>query len=136
VNRSRRLAPGRTWPCSPTDISSILVEVGAPEIEVIWFPTRSMPSRLEPRVGLVMEAKWKPHRTSIGSPGRGGASIWIRDVDSANCADVRDGLVTAALPEAAAWFASMPSRGDGWLALEHGIEWIWRGGTLRRHDAR
>lgn len=135
MNHRRRLAQGRSWPCDPTEISSILVEAGAPEVDVIWFPTRLMPARFEPHVGLVMEAKWKPHRTSIGSPGRGGATIWIRDVDSAIGASVRDELVTAALPEAAAWFVSMPSRGEGWLALEHGVEWIWRDGALRRVDA-
>ena len=58
------MAPGRSWPYTPTEISSILGDDGAPEVDVIWFPTRSMPARLDSHVGLLMEAKWKPHRTN------------------------------------------------------------------------
>ena len=64
----------------------------------------------------------------------GGASLWIRDVDSAIRAVVRESLITDALPDAAAWFALLPTRGEGWLTLEHRIRWIWQVGTLERID--
>ena len=57
-----------------------------------------------------------------------------RDVDSTIRAVVRDALITRAAPDAAAWFAMIPSRGDGWQTLEHRIDWIWQADTLRRVD--
>ena len=81
-----------------------------------------------------MEAQWTPHRTGIGSLAFGGPSLWIRDVDSTIRAVVRDALITRAAPDAAAWFAMIPSRGDGWQTLEHRIDWIWQADTLRRVD--
>ncbi|MGX4733686.1 hypothetical protein [Kitasatospora griseola] len=119
--RNRLLPRGLSWPLTPTDIRSALVEEDGTTVPLDF-------GRIAREDGVLLTVEWVPQIR--GNYGGGIHPIWwetcrirVAPLPSARRAAARQALRTEALPALAAWIAAARTAPEGWRSAGHCRSW-------------
>jgi len=86
--------------------------------------------------GHILHIDWQPNADWAVPWGDTQAvvTVWMRDVPSAQRAEVSLGLQSMVLPELIEWLKHAQVAPEGWKVLRHGHAWAWVGGKFHGEE--